>query len=61
MMTYCKNLTQKDVTWWHSDAFDHPDYEFICKLTGKRVNSRFSCCSDKRCENYEPKEPDCIK
>ena len=52
-MTDCKNLRTEDVTPWHSDVFDHPDYKYTCKLSGKEV---IPClrCNHARCKDYEP-------
>lgn len=52
-MTDCKNLIIKDITPWHGDVFDHPVYEYTCKLTKRKVVPCFSCKS-KCCKNYEP-------
>ena len=54
-MSDCKNLIIEDITPWHGDVFDHPDYKYTCKLTGEEV---IACihCNDKRCKSYEPVE-----
>ena len=52
-MNNCKNLISKDVTTWHEDVFDHPDYKYTCSLTGKAVITCIHCNKDK-CKNYEP-------
>ena len=52
-MADCKNLIIKDVTSWHGDVFDHPTYEYRCKLTGKEIYPRARCKREK-CEKYEP-------
>ena len=52
-MDDCKNLITEDVTPWHGDVFDHPDYKDICKLTGREVITYIHCNSN-RCKNYEP-------
>ena len=54
-MDDCKHLKIKDITYWHSDIFDHPDYEYICKITGKKVIACITC-NEKRCKKYEPLE-----
>ena len=56
-MDDCKYLKIEDVTPWHSDIFDHPSYEYTCKLTGRKV---IACiiCNEKRCKKYEPLEKD---
>ena len=51
-MTDCKNLIIEDVTSWHSDVFDHPDYKYTCKLSGKEVIPYLNC-NQTRCKNYE--------
>ena len=51
-MNDCKYLTAKDVTPWHADVFDHPDYEYICKLTGKKIIPYIHCKSE-RCKKRE--------
>ena len=30
-MNDCKYLKTEDVTPWHGDVFDHPDYKYICE------------------------------
>lgn len=50
----CKYLQTKDVTTWHGDVFDHPDYEYICEKCNKEVIP-FIHCNKKRCENYAQK------
>lgn len=35
-MTDCINLIIEDTTSWHNDVFDHPTYEYRCKLTGEK-------------------------
>lgn len=52
-MTDCKFLKVEDVTPWHSDVFDHPDYEYTCKKTGKKL---IPClhCNPGRCKDYDP-------
>lgn len=52
-MNDCKNLVSEDITHWHGDVFDHPDYRNTCNLTGREV---IPCihCNESRCKNYEP-------
>ena len=52
-MTGCKNLMIKDVTSWHGDVFDHPTYEYRCRLNGRKVYP-LTHCKSPRCEKYEP-------
>ena len=54
-MVDCKNLIINDISPWHSDIFDHPKYEYICKLTGRKV-IEYIHCNDKRCKNYDKDE-----
>lgn len=60
-MTDCKTLIIKDITPWNGDVFDHPIYEYSCKLTKKKIIPHVHC-NCKRCENYvsvdEDKEKD---
>ena len=51
-MSDCKNLITEDITPWCGDVFDHPDYKYTCKLTGREVIACIHCNST-RCENYE--------
>lgn len=59
-MSDCKNLITEDITPWHGDVFDHPNYKYICKLKGKAVVP-FIYCHNNRCKNYEPLEDNNIK
>lgn len=51
-MDDCKNLKTKDVTLYHGDVYDHPDYEYICEKCGRPVIP-FLHCNSERCEDYE--------
>lgn len=51
-MIDCKNLKIEDVTPWHSDVFDHPDYKYTCKLIDKEIVPCIHC-NNKRCKHYE--------
>ena len=51
-MDDCKHLNIEDITQWHGDVFDHPSYEYRCKLTNKKVITRIQCNSN-RCKRYE--------
>ena len=31
----CEYYLQKDVTPWHGDVFDHPEYKFFCTKSGE--------------------------
>ena len=52
-MMDCKNLNVEDITPWHGDVFDHPDYEYTCKITGKEVVPNLRC-NKIRCKDYDP-------
>jgi hypothetical protein len=45
----CKYLKRVDITPYHSDVFDHPQYKEICCKSGKRILSYIHC---KRCKEY---------
>ena len=49
--TDCKHLITTDVTPYHSDVFDHPEYEYECDICYKSVIP-FIC--KKHCSNYKP-------
>ena len=51
-MAECINLIMKDITPWHGDVFDHPEYQPICRLTGEHIIP-YVQCRNGRCENYE--------
>lgn len=52
-MEDCKYLITKDVTPWHGDVFDHPDYKYFCgkEEVLKEILWPRKKCS--RCEFYE--------
>lgn len=52
-MDDCKYLKTEDVTPWHSDVYDHPDYKHTCEKCGKEVIP-FLYCNERRCKNYTP-------
>lgn len=54
-MEDCNNLIIEDITPWHSDIFDHPDYKYVCSITGKEVVPCI-CCNEKRCKRYNSGE-----
>lgn len=39
----CEYREAIDVTPWHGDVFDHPDYKYICTLSGKEVIPFIQC------------------
>lgn len=41
-MIDCKNLIIEDITPWHGDVFDHPIYEYSCKLSKKKNHTSHS-------------------
>ena len=53
----CEHLESKDITPWHGDVFDHPDYEYTCKLSGKSVFPPIHC-KQSRCTNYIDRKGD---
>lgn len=42
-MTDCKFLAIDDVTPYHGDVFDHPDYKYTCKKCNKEVIPFIHC------------------
>lgn len=50
-MNDCKYLKIEDVTPWHGDVFDHPDYKYTCEKCEKEVIP-FICCNGERCKDY---------
>lgn len=50
-MDDCKYLKTEDITPWHGDVFDHPDYKYTCEKREKEVIP-FIHCNEKRCKNY---------
>ena len=51
----CNNLIIEDIAPLHSDIFDHPDYKYVCSITGKEVVPCV-CCNEKRCKRYSSGE-----
>lgn len=35
-MDDCKYLKTEDITPWHGDVFDHPDYKYTCENVKKK-------------------------
>lgn len=52
-MDDCKYLKIEDITSWHGDVFDHPNYKCICEKC-KREIIPFLHCNKNRCKNYSP-------
>ena len=46
----CEYREAIDVTPWHGDVFAHPDYKYICTLSGKEVIPFIQC---RRCLKRE--------
>ena len=36
-MDDCKHLQTEDITPWHGDVFDHPDYKYTCEKCGNVI------------------------
>ena len=51
-MLDCKNLKKEDMVSFNNDIFDHPCYNYICKLSEKEIIPYFRC--NKNCKDYEP-------
>ena len=54
-MTDCIFLNIEDIALWHNDIFDHPDYEYTCRKSNRKVIPCIHCNSS-RCKNYKPEE-----
>lgn len=54
-MDDCKYLKTEDITPWHNDVYNHPDYKHTCKKCGKEVIP-FLHCNEKRCKSYTPEK-----
>ena len=53
-MTECIYFSYEDITSWHGDVFNHPDYEYYC-LVGEEKKKIFpQTCSG--CPYYEEKK-----
>ena len=50
-MEDCKYLKTENVTPYHGDVFDHPDYKYTCEKCGKEVIPFIHCNKD-RCGDY---------
>lgn len=53
-MLDCKKLKAEDITPWHGDVFDHPEYKYICTESGREVIP-YIHCNKGRCRNYDNK------
>ena len=49
-MSECEYLKVEDVTPWHGDVFDHPDYEYYCMKKNKKLLAPFIQCL--KCEEH---------
>lgn len=47
----CKFLLIEDITSYHGDVFDHPDYKYTCEKCRQEVIP-FLHCNEERCKNY---------
>lgn len=50
-MNDCKFLAIYDVTPYHGDVFDHPNYKYTCEKCNKAVIP-FIHCKKEKCNNY---------
>lgn len=50
----CKYFKAEDVTSWHGDVFDHPDYKYYCTRQDKIKEIFPWTCS--KCLLYKKKE-----
>lgn len=50
-MEDCVHLKTEDITPWHGDIFDHPDYKYMCNKCGREVIPHIHC-NRKRCKDY---------
>ena len=53
-MIDCKFLVIEDVTSYHGDVFDHPNYKYTCEKC-KREIIPFLYCNEEKCKNYTKK------
>ena len=47
IMEDCEYLKTEDITPWHSDVFDHPNYKYICNKIGREIIPFIHC---KKCK-----------
>jgi len=52
-MKHCKHLQLQDVTPWHGDVFDHPDYKYVCNKDPQHPRELLWERSCSRCKEYE--------
>lgn len=50
----CKYLKIEDVTPWHGDVFDHPEYKYCCTLKNKELLFGILQCHN--CTKYDRRE-----
>lgn len=50
----CIYFSAEDVTPWHGDVFDHPEYKYYCNRTNKIKEIFPWTCS--KCPYYKDKE-----
>ena len=46
----CEYYLQKDVTPWHGDVFDHPEYKCFCTKTGEEKELIYPEGQCRRCQ-----------
>lgn len=45
----CKYYSQEDVTPWHGDVFDHPEYKFFCTKNGQKKELIYPAVQCRKC------------
>ena len=53
-MMDCLFLVIEDITSYHGDVFDHPEYKYTCKKYSQEVIP-FIHCKEEKCKNYTKK------
>lgn len=46
----CEYYLQKDVTPWHGDVFDHPEYKCFCTKNGEERELIYPAGQCRRCK-----------
>lgn len=49
----CIYFKAKDITPWHGDIFDHPDYAYFCTREGKEKEICWPVKVCNRCKNFK--------
>lgn len=52
-MKHCKHLQVQDITPWHGDVFDHPDYKYVCNKDPQHPRELLWERSCSHCKEYE--------